>query len=247
MDFPSHVQLPDAAREELVDLLNEHLACSFDLYSQLKQAHWNVRGERFLSLHELFDTLGKKVLAHSDELAERLGALGGYAEGTARLAAKNSQLPEYDLEAVEGDDHLSALLSAYAIYSAGFRDAIARCAELDDPATEDLFTQLLREVEKDLWFLESHLVRGGRPTRSRKGASSSSQRSGDGDRRSGSPARNGGADEEERRPARRSAADDANREGGEETSSYTEKRFEQEDDEEDGSATPWRDVKPPPH
>lgn len=228
MDFPSHIQLPESAREELIELLNEHLANALDLATQLKQAHWNVRGRHFLSLHELFDELSEHVYKHTDELAERLAALGGYAEGTARLVAKNSRLSEYDLEAVDGEDHLSALVHAYASYSGGFRNAIARCAELDDPATEDLFTQLLREVEKDLWFLESHLLHEGQTARGR-GA-----QNGNGAHR---------RDDEGQDAPRR--ARDENREGGEATASRAEEAFDA--DEDDESQTPWRDVKPPPH
>lgn len=157
MDFPSHVNLPANVREELVDLLNTCLATSIDLHWQVKQAHWNVRGRDFISRHELFDSVADHVRAQADEFAERAGQLGGYAEGTIRLSVKNSQLPEYDLQAVDGDAHVRAVVERVARYAALIRDGIRRCDEVDDPVTSDMLTGMLETVEQDLWFLESHL------------------------------------------------------------------------------------------
>ncbi|HYO54837.1 DNA starvation/stationary phase protection protein Dps [Archangium sp.] len=157
MKFPSHINLPREARAELIKLLNTCLATSIDLHWQVKQAHWNIRGKNFISRHELFDDVADHVRKHADNFAERAGALGGYALGTIRLAAKNSELEEYDLSAVDGDDHIRILVDRVSRYAAILRDGIQRCADLNDPVTEDLFTQVLSEVEQDLWFLESHL------------------------------------------------------------------------------------------
>lgn len=157
MKFPSHIQLPREAREELVELLNTCLATAIDLHWQVKQAHWNIRGRDFISRHELFDTVADHVRKHADAFAERAGALGGYAQGTIRLAARNSGLEEYDLSAVNGDDHVRVLVDRISRYAATLRDGIQRSDTMNDPVTEDLLTQTLGEVEQDLWFLESHL------------------------------------------------------------------------------------------
>ena len=60
--------LDAASREKLVALLNARLADTFDLYSQLKQAHWSVRGSDFFQLHELYDTIAESVLGRDDPL-----------------------------------------------------------------------------------------------------------------------------------------------------------------------------------
>ncbi|HSP80692.1 MAG TPA: DNA starvation/stationary phase protection protein Dps [Myxococcaceae bacterium] len=157
MKFPSHIALPRETREELVELLNTCLATSIDLHWQVKQAHWNIRGKQFLSRHELFDEVARHVRKHADAFAERAGALGGYAQGTIRLAARHSELDEYDLSAVSGDDHLRLLVDRVARYGELLRNRIHRSDDLDDPVTTDLLTRILGEVEQDLWFLESHL------------------------------------------------------------------------------------------
>ncbi len=156
--FPSHINLPREARAELIELLNTCLATAIDLHWQVKQAHWNIRGKDFISRHELFDDVADHVRKQADAFAERAGALGGYAQGTIRLAAKNSELEEYDLSAVNGDDHVRVVVDRVSRYAATIREGIQRCDdELNDPVTSDLFTRILGEVEQDLWFLESHL------------------------------------------------------------------------------------------
>lgn len=157
MKFPSHVSLSHETREELVELLNTCLADAIDLHWQVKQAHWNVRGRHFISRHELFDRVADHVRKHADEFAERAGALGGYAEGTIRLAARNSELDEYDLSAVSGEEHVRALVVRISAYAASIRQGIHRCDNMEDPVSADLLTRILGEVEQDLWFLESHL------------------------------------------------------------------------------------------
>src|SRR6476469_4944989 len=95
--FATRIDIPEASRDELVQLLNARLADTFDLYSQVKQAHWNVKGSDFIQLHLLYDEIAASVIEYVDTVAERATALGGLALGTARLAAASSSLDEYPL------------------------------------------------------------------------------------------------------------------------------------------------------
>ena len=54
---PSKIDLPDSTREKIINLLNARLADAVNLSTQMKQAHWNVKGPSFIALHELFDTI----------------------------------------------------------------------------------------------------------------------------------------------------------------------------------------------
>ena len=155
--FPTHVELPENTRTTSIALLNQQLADTFDLYSQIKQAHWNIKGKEFIALHEFFDDLAERVLGYVDEIAERASALGGTAMGTARMAAANSKLPEYPTDAVDGTEHLNALVERYGSYATSSRAAIDTAEEHQDMATADLFTEITRTIDKDLWFLEAHL------------------------------------------------------------------------------------------
>lgn len=153
----TRMTLPDGVREQMIDLLNQQLADTFDLLSQTKQAHWNVKGMSFIALHKLFDELAEHAEEWVDEIAERATALGGVALGTARMAAERSRLSEYPADIFDGRQHVETLADRFGSYAETTRAAIDIASEAGDQDTADLFTQISRQVDKDLWFLEAHL------------------------------------------------------------------------------------------
>ena len=155
--FATSIDIPEATRRKVVELLNQQLADTFDLFSQTKQAHWNVKGPHFIQLHLLFDNLAEEVFGFIDTIAERATALGGVATGTLRLASEASRLPELPLKEVEGLAVVAELTERYADLAASTRDAIKTTAEWGDADTADLFTAQSRALDKALWFLQAHL------------------------------------------------------------------------------------------
>src|SRR3989440_12484653 len=85
--------LPENVRSQVSDLLNNRLAEAIDLQTQVKQAHWNVKGPQFIALHKLFDEINDAVVEYVDLLAERGVQLGGTARGTPRVGARRSRPP----------------------------------------------------------------------------------------------------------------------------------------------------------
>ena len=152
----TRIDLPSNIRGTAIGLLQARLADAVDLASQAKQAHWNVKGPSFIALHELFDQIATTVREHADTIAERITALGGTAEGTARVAAKQSTLKEYPLDIVDGRAHVSALADALAAFGAKVRHNIEEAIEAGDQGTADLFTEVSRSIDKTLWFVEAH-------------------------------------------------------------------------------------------
>src|SRR3989449_11541524 len=92
---PVRSDMPSEIRLYVIQLLQQTLACTVDLRSQIKQACWNVKGHDLVLLHALFATMATELDAYTDLVAERLVVLGGVARGTARMAAIHSTLPEY--------------------------------------------------------------------------------------------------------------------------------------------------------
>ena len=149
--------LSEKVRIQVSALLQDRLAEAVDLVTQAKQAHWNVKGPNFIALHELFDKVYEHAGDHVDLIAERIVQLGGTAEGTVRVAAKRSQLPEYPLTLASGREHVEALSHSLAYFGETIRKAINQADEVGDKGTADLFTEISRGVDKDLWFLEAHV------------------------------------------------------------------------------------------
>ena len=153
----THNDLAAETREEMITLLNQELADMSDLYSQTKQAHWNVKGDQFIALHKLFDEFAEALEGYVDDIAERAVQLGGTAMGTNRMSAANSRLEEYPTETMDSIGHVEALIERYAMVAANTRAAIDTAEEHEDMGTVDLFSEISLGMDKWLWFLEAHV------------------------------------------------------------------------------------------
>ena len=154
--YETENDIPQKARVELNALMNQRLASAVDLQTQMKQAHWNVKGPSFIGLHELFDKVAEAVEGYVDEIAERIVQLGGVAEGTVRMAASRTRLTEYSSEISEGMAHVEGVARALSTFGEEARNTINEADELDDAGTADLFTEISRGIDKWLWFVEAH-------------------------------------------------------------------------------------------
>jgi starvation-inducible DNA-binding protein len=148
--------LPLKTRQSVCDILQARLADAIDLQTQMKQAHWNIKGPHFIGLHKLFDDINSDVQEYIDEIAERAVQLGAIVHGTARSVAKQSSLKEYPLDIVQDSDHVAAVSDALAGFGKNVRVAIDQTDEAGDKDTADLFTGISRGVDKWLWFVEAH-------------------------------------------------------------------------------------------
>jgi len=152
--------LPEEIRAQSIELLNRHLAAAIDLHAQVKQAHWNVRGPGFIAVHELFDKVSEEVEAFSDAIAERAGSLGGTAYGGIQRAAQQSFLVPYTLGIADETQHIFAVSGTLAAFGQSVREASAESAKFGDADTADLFTEISRGIDHQLWFVESHVAPG---------------------------------------------------------------------------------------
>jgi starvation-inducible DNA-binding protein len=155
--YPTRIDIPREIRFQVIDSLNQTLANTVDLKTQVKQAHWNVKGMNFYQLHLLFDEIATDLEEYIDLFAERVTALGGLAMGTARTAARDSELPEYPFDILTGIDHVTALSDRLALYAKSLREGIGKTDALGDADTADIYTEVSRGIDKRLWFLEAHL------------------------------------------------------------------------------------------
>lgn len=149
--------LKDNARKTAVAELNARLADAIALALAIKQAHWNVKGPNFIAVHELFDQVRTRFDDHVDTMAERVQQLDGTAVGTADEVAKGSTLKPYPTNLTKSADHIREICARLRDHGANIRAAIDATDEAGDADTADIFTAISRDLDKDLWFLESHL------------------------------------------------------------------------------------------
>jgi len=157
--YASLISITPEVRAQLVDILNQTLATTVDLKTQVKQAQWNVTGINSYHLYELFDEIATEVEVYIDLLAERVTTLGGLAIGTARTAVRQTILPEYPLHMIESKDHVVSLAERLAIYGTMLWENIDRTSVLGDSDTAYLYAEVSLVIDKRLWFLDALIMK----------------------------------------------------------------------------------------
>ena len=154
--YPTKNDLTANAKKVSIEVLNARLADAIDLALLTKQAHWNIKGPRFIALHEMIDGFRTEIDGHVDTMAERVVQLGGTALGTTQAVGKASTLSPYPTDIYKSKDHIAALIERYGAAANSVRAAIAQTDEAGDADTADIFTAYSRALDKALWFLEAH-------------------------------------------------------------------------------------------
>ena len=147
----------DGTRARLVLGLNQSLATLSDLAAAYKQAHWNVVGADFSQLHELFDQFADQAREYADVMAERAVTLGGVAHGTIQAAVERSSLPPFPTEERCQRHLIEELVGRVDILDSDLRRLMTETA--DEPATQDVYIEIVRGIEKQRWMLQAHLSR----------------------------------------------------------------------------------------
>ena len=156
MKTPS-IALQANAKKAVIDILNARLADAIDLALITKQAHWNLKGPTFIAVHEMLDPMRTQIDDHVDIIAERVAQLDGIALGTSQVIAKATSLEAYPTDIRKVTDHLAALAERYATLANQVREDIDNTDEAGDADSADILTAFSRDLDKNLWFIKSHL------------------------------------------------------------------------------------------
>ncbi len=139
-----------------MELLQARVAEAIDMSLITKQAHWNLKGPQFIGVHLMLDTFRKEQDEYVDTMAERIIQLGGTVRGTVQEVSARSKLESYPVDIYQVSDHIHALIERYAAVANAIRDSIDEVDEAGDADTADIFTEVSRGIDKQLWFLEAH-------------------------------------------------------------------------------------------
>jgi starvation-inducible DNA-binding protein len=139
-------------------ILNATLADEFVLTAKTKNYHWNVRGIHFHSLHLFLDTQYQELALMSDDVAERVRSVGGFALGTLQEFSQFTRLQEHPGQHPEAQEMLADLTADHEAIIRHLRADLQACADqYHDMGTSDFLTGLMERHEKMAWMLRSFL------------------------------------------------------------------------------------------
>jgi len=142
----------------IAENLNQVVAESYGLLSQLHLAHWNVEGTDFLTIHQMLQTQYEELFVAIDDVAERVRALGFYAEGGLKKLASMTTVAEGpSASPASSKDWVSSVLLANEVVIAAAVKARKIAAEAGDAESEDLLIGRISVHQKAVWFLNSYL------------------------------------------------------------------------------------------
>lgn len=158
------VTAPDMSYMVVANGLQVLLAKLTRLYLELKHCHWNVVGPQFIAIHKMLDKMAQMAADETDQVAERIAALGGSPDGTLKclVMTLGIEQPEYPQGKADTQVYLAYLDKCFSEVIAKERELITQTGELD-LVTQDLLTGQAQELEKNRWFIRAHLEHGQRP------------------------------------------------------------------------------------
>ena len=138
------------------EILESILANSYGLSLKTQNYHWNVTGENFKTLHELFGEQYEDISDAIDELAERIRALGEKVEGTFANFSKLNSAKDGKKD-LSSKDMVNDLISDHEALVAKLNEGIKIAQEDGDEATADMFIARIQSHDKMAWMLRSSL------------------------------------------------------------------------------------------
>lgn len=153
MNFKRHV-LPEDKAKPVTEQLQQDLVVLIDLSLVLKQAHWNVVGKNFRTIHLQLDEILVTAREGTDEIAERIVMLGFSPDGRAKTVAKESPLKEYATGFIGVEDTVQAVADALQTTISVLRESVAALDDLD-LVSQDLVIGITGQLEKHLWMVQA--------------------------------------------------------------------------------------------
>ncbi|MCC5961805.1 MAG: DNA starvation/stationary phase protection protein [Rhodobacteraceae bacterium] len=148
--------LAPGAKDAICEALNQSVAETAITTMLAQNFHWNVTGMAFGPLHDLFQKIYEDHFTAQDDLAERIKALGGHAEGQLARMLDRSKVSEHDGHASD-TDMIAAMVSAQDTLAATLAGTAAIAEEHGDLLTQDMAIARGQVHEKFAWLLRAHL------------------------------------------------------------------------------------------
>jgi starvation-inducible DNA-binding protein len=158
--MPIDIGIEENDRKQIAEGLSRLLADTFTLYLKTHNFHWNVTGPMFRTLHIMFEEQYNALWTASDELAERIRALGLYAPATYKEFGRLTSIKEED-GIPAALDMVRLLVEGHETAARTARTVFTTAENASDAPTADLLTERMQFHEKTAWMLRSLLAEEG--------------------------------------------------------------------------------------
>ncbi|MCS7084553.1 MAG: DNA starvation/stationary phase protection protein, partial [Bacteroidia bacterium] len=111
----------------------------------------------FEALHELFGKQYDELSKQADDIAERIRALGGFANATLSAHLRATRLKEAAEDSPEAEAMIGELSADREALARYVRGDLKEVQAAGDEGTADLLVECLKTHEKAAWLLRSHL------------------------------------------------------------------------------------------
>lgn len=143
--------------QSLYEEMNTFLADQIVLGMKFHNLHWFLVGDDFFPMHEKLDEYYDDAEARIDEVAERLLMIGAKPLPSLKKVLEKTNIKEWEDDFKTSQEGLSILLNDFE-HLRNFAQKIVKLAgDLDDFGTEDLFTEILSDLEKDIWMFKAYI------------------------------------------------------------------------------------------
>ncbi|UUW07625.1 DNA starvation/stationary phase protection protein [Flavobacterium plurextorum] len=154
----THIGIKNENRLAVAEILSKLLADEFILYTKTRNAHWNVEGPDFHSMHLFFEAQYNQLAELMDGVAERIRTIGHYAPGTLKEFLELTHLSEYSERKNNSQGFIKDLLADHQSIVEFIRGGINTIDDkYKDPGTSDYLTGFIEIHEKMAWMLRAHL------------------------------------------------------------------------------------------
>ncbi len=153
-----NIGITEAHLKSSIAILSSLLANEMTLYIKLRKFHWNVSGQSFMELHQLFEYQYTQLEVSIDETAERISKLGGKTIGTMSEFSALSIIKESPAVYPAQKDMLQELVKDHETLIVQLRKDIVTCdTKNEDAGTADFLTGLMTDHETMAWKLRRYL------------------------------------------------------------------------------------------
>ena len=155
----THIALDNDVRTRSIAALNQLLVDTIMIRDMYKKHHWQLSGITFYQLHLLFDAHYNQLRLLVDEIAERVQLLGGVSIGMPADVAAHTHVNAPPTGREAPDVQITRLVLAHRTVLTFAHEAAAQAGHDGDDRTNDIIvSSIIREHEKQSWFISEHLV-----------------------------------------------------------------------------------------